>query len=213
MRKMDLIGREVYDPTGVLIGVVDKIWKIKDGSECIGVRGYENIRDTWFRGTTKLIPITLDKIKDAGDSIIVKDRLEELSKKWRRVAPCGETNWPIDDLIERVICDKDNRRIGILLGWLEDKNGLKQYSCLLDPFICEEFDLPFDTLHPIPIKSLQLIRDTIKLNETLDNLINTWRKDIEEKLSRKTNNRKKTKNQPRGNKSKRRRVSSKSKKI
>ena len=65
----EFIGKEVCDANGNTVGTVDKwwnSWNMEYPGYFFGIRTTENTKDTWFRGTTKLIPIYSDYIQELG---------------------------------------------------------------------------------------------------------------------------------------------------
>lgn len=177
------IGKQVYDSNGILIGVVDKVWKRwNKNKKSLGVKIHENIRDTMFRGTTKLIPIPEEILQKNTEVITLNKTVDYLSKLWiQTVIHNLASN---DEMIEKVVYDKNLSRIGVISSWIESKGELKQYECILDPYICDKYNLSYNILYPIPLEYLNYMRDTIMLNKTFNQLKKLWKhnnKDVKKK--------------------------------
>ena len=174
----ELIGKEVVDTNGSVIGTIDKTWNswnIEYPGHFFGIRPTENAKDTWFRGTNKLIPIYSDYIKEYADQITLNKTMDELGKFWNKVVPCGDTTWPTDDLIEKPVYDKNHSRVGTFCGWVESDGTYQNYGVFVDPFICDVWKMPYNTLMPMPTDYITDVKDTISLNRTLDELKEHWK--------------------------------------
>jgi hypothetical protein len=173
----ELVGKQVFDCDGTLIGTIDKAWPSWDDSHLgwfFGIRLYENARDTWFRGTTKLVPIYNEYFKEIAANITLDKTLKQLAHLWNKAIPYDITTWPMNDLMERSIYDKNHSRIGICFGW-EEKNGTyTHYGCFLDPFLYHQLNLPYNILLPLPPNYIHYVKDTITLNKTWNDLKKFW---------------------------------------
>ncbi|MDG6229382.1 MAG: hypothetical protein QCH96_05400 [Candidatus Thermoplasmatota archaeon] len=172
-------GKEVVDVNGNTIGTIDKIWKswnTEYPGYFFGIIPHISIRDTWFRGTNKLIPIYSDYIKEATHHLTLNKTLDQLAHFWNKTVPCGKTRYPIDDLVERGIYDKDHSRVGTLFSWVETEGAYKQYGCFVDPYLCDTWDLPHTTMMPMPFEYIEMVKETITLNKTCDELKEYWQK-------------------------------------
>ena len=173
----ELIGKEVHDLNGNTIGIIDKwwnSWNMEYPGYFFGIRPTENTKDAWFRGTTKLIPVYSDYVKDWGEYITLNKTVDQLSKFWNKIIPCGTTTCPTDQLVDMPIFDKDHSRVGTFYGWIESDGTYKQYGCFVDPYLCETWKLPFNTLMPMPIDSITNVSDTITLDKSLQELKDYW---------------------------------------
>jgi hypothetical protein len=173
-----IVGKEVFDANGKLIGFVDKMWNSwnkKHPGIFFGVNPNRFIRDACFRGTQKLIPIYSDFIRDVGESITLNKTIEELHHFWNMTISCGSKSYPSDELLDVGVYDKENSRVGTFYTTVDGKKGYKKYGILLDPYICDLWNAPGNTLMPIPIKYISLVNDTITLSKTLDELKQYWK--------------------------------------
>lgn len=176
----EIIGREVVDVSGVNIGRIDKFWNSWDfefPGHFFGIRANENARDTFFRGTNKLIPIYSDYIQESGEVIKLNKTVEELCRHWNKTVPCGPRNHPIDDLIEKPVYDKDQSRVGTFFTWVESDGTYKTYGLILDPFLCESWQTPHNQLMPLPTNYItDVFKDTISIDKTVFELKEFWQK-------------------------------------
>ena len=173
----ELIGKEVHDLNGNTIGIIDKwwnSWNMEYPGYFFGIRPTENTKDAWFRGTTKLIPVYSDYVKEYGEYITLNKTVDQLSKFWNKIIPCGATTCPTDQLVDMPIFDKDHSRVGTFYGWIESDGAYKHYGCFVDPYLCETWKLPFNTLMPMPIDSINNVSDTITLYKSLQELKDYW---------------------------------------
>lgn len=174
----ELVGKEVYDCNGNTVGTIDKWWNSWNQEYpgyFFGIKPNENTRDTWFRGTTKLIPIYSDYIKDISQHITLNKTTEELGRFWNKTIPCGPKFYPTDELVDKPIYDKNHSRVGTLYGWVESDGQYKNYGCFVDPFLCETWKVPYNTMMPVPTNYITDVKDTIWLNKTLDELKEYWK--------------------------------------
>ncbi len=175
----EFIGKEVCDANGNTIGTVDKwwnSWNMEYPGYFFGIRPTENTKDTWFRGTNKIIPIYSDYIKEFGECVTLNKTTEQLSKFWNKIVPCGTTTCPTDQLVDMPIFDKEHSRVGTFYGWIESDGTYKHYGCFVDPYLCETWKVPFNTVMPIPIDCITDVHDTITLDKTLQELKGYWQK-------------------------------------
>jgi len=174
----ELVGKEVFDTNGNTIGTIDKAWNSWNNEypgHFFGIRPNENTRDTWFRGTVKLIPIYSDYIKEISERVTLNKTIEELGRFWNKTVPCGQNTYPTDKLIDMSIYDKNNSRVGTFYTWVESDGTYKNYGVLVDPFICDTEKVPHNTLMPIPTNYITDVKDTICLDKTLDELKKYWK--------------------------------------
>jgi hypothetical protein len=173
----ELIGKEVCDANGNTIGIVDKYWNswnTEYPGYFFGIRSTENTKDTWFRGTEKLVPIYSDYIRDWTDKITINKTMDELGRFWNKTVPCGPTTCPTDDLMEKPIFDKNHSRVGTFFAWVETDGTFKNYGCFVDPYLCDTWNVPHNTLMPVPPDCFHYAKDTITLDKTLVELKEYW---------------------------------------
>jgi len=173
----DLVGKEVYDCNGNTIGRVDKYWKSWNDEYpgyFFGIRPNENTKDTWFRGTHKLVPIYSDYVKDFGEHITLNKTTEQLGRFWNKAVPCGTTTCPTDQLVDKPIYDKNHSRVGTFFAWVESDGTYKNYGCMVDPFLTDSWNVPNNTMMPMPTNYIYDVKDTITLDKTLDELKDYW---------------------------------------
>lgn len=173
-----LVGKEVCDVEGKKVGTVDKFWNSWDNEHpgyFFGVRPTENTSDTWFRGTHKLFPIYSDYIKDCMDCVTLNKTIEQIGKFWNRVVPMGSSTTPTDSLIDKPIYDKNFSRVGTFFVWVESDGTFKNYGCFVDPYLCETWKVPQNTLMPVPPNFFNYAKDTITLDRSLDELKEFWK--------------------------------------
>ncbi|RLF40228.1 MAG: hypothetical protein DRN12_05855 [Thermoplasmata archaeon] len=174
----DMIGKLVTDFNGVTIGVVDKIWKSWNEEYpgwFLGVRLNEEVRNTWFRGTTKLIPIYNDYIQDIAEHIMLNKTAEQLSRYLNKTVSCSDAAHPIDHLMDMPIYDRNHSRVGTFYGWVESDGIYKHYGCFVDPYLCDIWDIPYNIVMPLQPSMVHQVFDTITLNRTLEELREYWR--------------------------------------
>ena len=174
----ELVRKEVIDKEGFSIGIIDKTWNSwnKDyPGYFFGIKPYQNARDTWFRGTTKLIPIYSDYISEYGQNVSLNKSCEELSYFWNKTVHLGiNLSWPMDELIEMPVYDKHYCRIGTFFSWTEVDGTYRNYGVFLDPYLCEIWKFPYNVLLPLPPDYMTEVKDTICLNKTLDEMKSYW---------------------------------------
>ena len=175
----ELVGKTVCDTNGNTIGIIDKTWKSWNNQfpgYFFGVRLDDNVRATWFRGTTKLIPIYSEYIREYSQQVYLNFVTEELVRFWNKTVNCGVPHqcWPMDELVEKPVYDKEYHRMGTFFSWVEQGGTYKEYGMFLDPYLCVQWHLPNDTLMPVPTDFLGDIKDTIQLNRTIDEMRTYW---------------------------------------
>jgi len=174
----ELVGKEVFDTNGNTIGYVDKTWNSWNQEYpgyFFGIRPNENTRDTWFRGTTKLIPIYSDYIREITDRVTLNKTTDELGRFWNKTIYCGQKTWPTDELIDMPIYDKNYSRIGTFCTWVESDGTYKNYGVLVDPYICETYNFPYNKIMPLPTNYIYDVKDAICLDKTFDELKEYWK--------------------------------------
>jgi hypothetical protein len=173
----ELIGREVIDANGNIIGRIDKTWNswnIDYPGYFFGVKTNENVRDTYFRGTYKLVPIYGDFIQDVTDHIKLNKTTDDLCKYWNKTIPCGHTTYPIEELVEMPVFDKEHSRIGTFCSFVESDGMFKNFGIWLDPYLCESWNVPYNTMMPIETNYITYVKDTITLDKTINELKDYW---------------------------------------
>lgn len=172
----ELIGKQVYDDQGSAVGILDKYWNSwkKQHGYVFGIRPFENIRDTWFRGTTKLIPFSTEDIKDTIGSITLKKTLNDLSIEWRKAISIGHISYAQDNLMEKGIYDSQGSRVGSFYAWSEKDNTNNYYGCFIDSYLSETWQYPYGTILPLRLEYLNYATDTITLHKTLEELKTYW---------------------------------------
>lgn len=202
----ELIGKEVYDYQGTAIGVFDKYWgswKQKDNGYLFGIRPYENVRDAWFRGTNKLIPVYSTYIKEVTDTVTLKKAMNDLSHQWRQAISFGKITWPTDDLMEKGVYDKYGSRVGVFFSWYEDQKNTAYYGCFIDPYLAEQWKYTYNTVLPLKKDYFYSVTDSITLNISVDELKQYWDGYHSEKRTNKKATARKTKtNKPKTKKTK-----------
>ncbi len=104
--------------------------------------------------------------------------MEELGKYWNKVIPCGTTTCPTDELVDKPVYDKNHSRVGTFYGWVESDGVFKNYGCFVDPYLCETWKIPFNTLMPVPIDYITDVKETITLDKTVEELKIHWQKTL-----------------------------------
>jgi sporulation protein YlmC with PRC-barrel domain len=163
---------------GNTIGTIDKWWNSWNQEYpgyFFGIRPNENSRHMWFRGTNKLIPIYSDYIREVGERIILNKTTEELGRFWNKTIPCGHTTWPTDELVEKPVYDRNHSRVGTFCAWVETDGTFKNYGMFVDPFLCDIWNIQYNTVMPMPTNYITNVKDTINLDKTLDELKEYWK--------------------------------------
>ena len=174
----ELIGKEICDAKGMTIGTIDKwwySWNQEYPGYFFAIKTNDNIRDTWFRGTAKLIPIYSDYIREVGERITLSKTTEELGRFWNKTVHFGPATWPMDDLIEKPVYDRNHSRVGTFYAWVETDGTFKNYGCFVDPYLCDIWKMPFNTMMPMSTEYITDVKDTVTLNKTLDELREHWK--------------------------------------
>jgi len=174
-----IVGKEVFDVNGNAIGRIDKMWNSwnqKHPGPFFGIRTYQNVRDAWFRGTLKLIPIYSDYIRDVNKYVILNKTMDELRRFWNNTVQCGPTNCPTDELLNKPVYDKNHSRVGTFFASVESNGLSKKYGILIDPYLYDTWKAPHNTLMPIPTNYITHVKDTITLDKTLDELKKYWKR-------------------------------------
>lgn len=175
----EYIGKEVYDANGTAVGVIDKVWNSWNAEYpgyFFGIRPNDNARDTWFRGTYKLVPIYNDYIRDTNnDHVTLNKTVEELGKFWNKAVPCGTTTCPTDEMIEKAIYDKNHSRVGTFFAWVENDGTYRNYGCFVDPYLAEKWHVPTNMMMPLPTNYVFKVTDTVTLDRTIDELRDYWK--------------------------------------
>ena len=174
----ELVGKEVVDTNGNTIGTIDKTWNSWNHEypgHFFGIKTNDNTRDTWFRGTTKLIPIYSDYIREYTDRVTLNKTTEELGRFWNKPVHCGTTTCPSDELVEKSVYDKYHSRVGTFYCWTESDGTFKDYGVFVDPYLCDTWKMPFNTLMPMPTDYISHVEDTVTLDKSLDELREYWK--------------------------------------
>jgi sporulation protein YlmC with PRC-barrel domain len=174
----ELVGKEVVDQNGTPVGWIDKTWSSWDQDYpgwFFGIKPNENTRNTYFRGTHKLFPIYSDYIREVREHATLNKTMDELSRYWNKTVPCGSTTCPTDQLVDMPVYDKNYSRVGTFYAFVISEGSSHQYGCLVDPYLCETWNIPYNTLMPIPTKYITDVKDTITLDKTLDELKKYWK--------------------------------------
>lgn len=175
----ELIGKEVCDANGNTVGYIDKTWQGWNDEYpgyFFGIRPNENTRDTWFRGTGKLIPIYSDYIKDVNEKVWLNKTTEELGKFWNKTIYFPNNTWcPTDELVEKPVYDKNHSRVGWFYAWVESDGTFKNYGLFMDPYLSDTWKLPFNTIMPLPTNYITQVKDTVWLDKSLEELREYWK--------------------------------------
>ena len=174
----ELVGKEVVDVEGNTVGWIDKTWSSWNQDYpgwFFGIKPNENTRDTWFRGTHKLFPIYSDYIREVKECVTLNKTMDELCRFWNKTISCGSTTCPTDQLVEMPVYDKNHSRVGTFFSWVESSGTYQSYGCLLDPYLCEYWKIPYNTLMPVPTNYINHVKDTVTLDKTLDELKEYWK--------------------------------------
>ena len=174
----ELIGKEVFDANGKAVGWVDKTWNSWNEDYpgyFFGIKMNDYVRNTYFRGGNKLIPVYNDYIRNVDNTVTLTKTMDDLCKYWTRTIPCGTTTYPVDELVEMPVYDKFHSRVGTFTCWVEESNGqINNLGVLLDPYICETWNLPNKTTYPIEPYHITHVQTTITLDQALNDLKDYW---------------------------------------
>jgi hypothetical protein len=102
--------------------------------------------------------------------------MEQLVKFWNKTVPCDQTTCPTDQLVDVSIYDKNHSRVGVFYGWIETNGEFKHYGCFTDPYISENWKLPYNTMMPLLTNFIYYTKDTITLDKTLGDIKEYWKK-------------------------------------
>jgi sporulation protein YlmC with PRC-barrel domain len=174
----ELVGKEVVDTNGEMIGWIDKTWNswsTEYPGHFFGIRPDECVKDTWFRGSHKLIPIYSDYIKEVGDKITLTKTVKDLFQYWNKSFHYGPLTWQTDELFEKPVYDRNYSRVGTFYTWVEYEGTVDTYGCFIDPYLCDIWKLPTNTILPIPTHYIHYVKDGITLDKTLDELKQFWK--------------------------------------
>jgi len=81
----------------------------------------------------------------------------------------------MDDLVEKPVFDRNYSRVGTFYAWTESDGTFKNYGCFVDPYLCDIWKMPFNTMMPMPTEYITDVKDTVTLNKTLDELRAYWK--------------------------------------
>ena len=174
----EVVGKEVVDTNGKPVGWVDKTWNSWDQEfpgYFFGIKPNENTRFTFFRGTQKLIPIYSDYIREVKEHVTLNRTIDELSQFWNKTVHCGQTTCPTDRMVDMPVFDKNHSKIGTLYTWVETEHAFQNYGCFVDPYLCQTWNLPYNTIMPIPTQYIYQVSDTVTIDKTLDELREYWK--------------------------------------
>jgi hypothetical protein len=102
--------------------------------------------------------------------------MDDLCHYWIKTVPCGTTTTcPTDELIEKPVFDKNHSRVGTFFSWMERGGTFQIYGCLVDPYLCKYWNIPYNTLMPVPTNYITYVKDTVSLDKTLDELKEYWK--------------------------------------
>jgi len=177
----ELVGKQVMDTQGNTVGKIDKTWKSWNEDYpgfFFGINMQQNTRDTWFRGTHKLVPIYSEYIQQVAQDVTLNKSMDQLARFWNKAVPCGHTTCPTDELVEKPIYDKNYSRVGTFYTWVENEGSVRNYGCALDPYLYDTWHISYQTLMPLPPEYIDKISDTITLTKTLEELKDYWQQYI-----------------------------------
>ena len=69
----------------------------------------------------------------------------------------------------------------MFVGWVESDGMYKHYGCFVDPYLCDTWNIPPNTVMPLPPTYFDDAKDAITLNKTLDELKEYWQKNMTRK--------------------------------
>jgi hypothetical protein len=178
IKPYELVKKEVFDKNGNAIGIIDKIWNSWNQEYpgyFFGIRPNQNARDKCFRGTYKLIPIYSDYICEVNNHVTLCKTMDELYRFWNNTVQCDSTTYPTDELLDKPVYDKKYSRVGTFFTLIESDTPSKNYGVLIDPYLCETWKVPYNTLMPIPSNFIINVKDTITLDKTINELKEYWK--------------------------------------
>ncbi|MFH1100981.1 MAG: PRC-barrel domain-containing protein [Methanobacteriota archaeon] len=173
----ELIGKEVFDANGTPIGWMDKTWHSWNEDYpgyFFGIKTNDHVRNTYFRGAYKLVPIYNEYIRTTGNNITLTKTIDELCRFWNKTVPCGPVTCPVEQLVEMPVYDKFHSRVGTFASWVETNGNINNFGLLLDPYICETWHLPYNTTLPIETNYISNVKDTVNLTIALAELKEYW---------------------------------------
>lgn len=173
----DLVGKEVFDAKGTPVGWMDKTWHSWNEDypgHFFGIKTNDHVRNTYFRGANKLIPIYNDYIQNVTNNVTLTKTIDELCYYWNKPVACGPMSFPVEELVEMPVYDKFHSRVGTFCTWVESNGNINNFGILLDPYICETWHMPYNTTLPIETNSINYVKDTINLNMALHELKEYW---------------------------------------
>ena len=174
----ELIGKEVFDATGRPIGWVDKTWKSwnqYNPGYFFGIKMNDYTRDNYFRGVNKLYPVYNDFIQTVSDRVTLTKTMDDLCRYWTKTVSCGNATCSVDELIEMPVYDKYHSRVGTFTGYV-DNGQINNFGVLLDPYICETWNLPYNTTYPIEPWHISTKKNTVTLDQALHELKEYWQR-------------------------------------
>lgn len=174
----ELIGKEVFDATGKPIGWIDKTWNSWNTDSpgyFFGIKTNDYTRNNYFRGENKLIPVYNDFIQTVSDRVTLTKTMDDLCKFWTKTITCGPTTCPVDELIEMPVFDKNHSRVGTFTTYV-DNGQVYNLGVLLDPYLCETWQLPYNTTYPVEPWHITTTKNTVTLNQALHELKEYWQK-------------------------------------
>ena len=175
----ELIGKEVFDAKGKPIGWVDKTWNSWNQDYpgyFFGIKMNDQTKKKYFRGVNKLFPVYNDLIQTVDNTVTLTKTMDELCKYWTKTIPCGQTTCPVEELIEMPVFDKYHSRIGTFTTYVETNGQINNLGVLLDPYICETWQLPYNTTFPVEPWHITTTKNTITLDQALQELKEYWQK-------------------------------------
>ena len=175
----ELIGKEVFDAKGKPIGWVDKTWNSWNQDYpgyFFGIKMNDQTKKKYFRGVNKLFPVYNDLIQTVGNTVTLTKTMDELCMYWTKTIPCGQTTCPVEELIEMPVFDKYHSRVGTFTTYVETNGQINNLGILLDPYICETWQLPYNTTFPVEPWHITTTKNTITLDQALQELKEYWQK-------------------------------------
>jgi hypothetical protein len=173
----ELVGKEVVDTNGNTIGIIDKTWNSWNDEYpgyFFGIKPNQNARETYFRGTNKLIPIYSYYIKQLDEQVTLNKTMDQLCRYWNKTVQCGDIAYPADEIVEKPVYDKYHSKVGTFYSWVETDGTYNNYGVWLDPYLCQIWNFPYNKLFPIPTHYFHYIKDTVILDRTLNELKDYW---------------------------------------
>ena len=175
----ELVGKEVLDASGTPVGWIDKTWNSWNRDYpgwFFGIKPNENTRCSYFRGTYKLIPIYSEYVREVGECVTLNKSMDELSRYWNKTVNCGPVSYPTDQMVDKPVYDKNHSRIGTIYTYVESAGTLQNYGCYVDPYLSQTWNIPNNTLMPIPTQYIYHVSEAVTLDKTLDELKEYWKR-------------------------------------